>query len=81
MFCGLGEEESTTFWKKKKEKSLIVAKSGLVEMKGYLKTYKSVKYFLPYLSRFYLRPLFTSNFRDSFRVLKSKSRNLLPDNC
>ena len=30
---------------KKKKKRLIVAISGLVEMKGYLKTYNHVKYF------------------------------------
>ena len=58
MFCGLGEEERTKIRKKKKEKkgkkemNLIAAKSGLVGMKGYLKTYKNMKYFLPYLSRF-----------------------------
>ena len=65
MFCGLGEEERIRFRKKKKgkkgkvnekkqkkHKNLIAAKSGLVEMKGYLKTYNRVKYFLPYLSRF-----------------------------
>ena len=37
--------------KKKKEINLIAAKSGLVGMKGYLETYNSMKYFLPYLSR------------------------------
>ena len=37
---------------KKKEKNLIVAESGLVEMKRYLKTYKHVKYILPYSSCF-----------------------------
>ena len=52
MFCGLGEEERTKFRKKKKEKNLIAAKSGLIGMKGYLKTYNHMKYFLPYLSRF-----------------------------
>ena len=60
MFCGLGEEERTKFRKKKKgkgknkekETNLIAAKSGLVGMKGYLKTYNPMKYFLPYLSRF-----------------------------
>ena len=55
----LREEERTRFGKKKKEKMekkeekkgkkkkkrLIVAISGLVEMKGYLKTYNHVKYF------------------------------------
>ena len=61
MFCGLGEER-TKIRKKKKEKkgkkkekkeiNLIVAKNGLVGMKGYLKTYNHMKYFLPYLSRF-----------------------------
>ena len=63
MFGGLGEEERTKIRKKKKEKKgnkrgkkkkkkLIVAKSGLVGMKGYRKTYTHLKYFLPYLSRF-----------------------------
>ena len=62
MFCGLGEEERTKTRKKKeekkrkkkekKEKNLISAKSGLVGMKGYLKAYNYMKYFLPYLSRF-----------------------------
>ena len=36
----------------KKEINLIAAKSGLVGMKGYFKTYNHMKYFLPYLSRF-----------------------------
>ena len=84
MCCGLGEEERTKIRKKKKEKkeiNLIAAKSGLVGMKGYLETYNSMKYFLPYLSRFWLRPLFTQNFRSGFRVLKPKSRDLLPRNC
>ena len=55
MFCGLGEEKRTKIRKKKKEKkeiNLIAAKIGLVGIKGYLKTYNRVKYFLPYLSRF-----------------------------
>ena len=66
MFCGLGEKERIKFRKKKKEKkrkkkekegkkkeiNLIAAKSRLVGMKGYLKTYNQTKYFLPYLSRF-----------------------------
>ena len=55
MFCGLGEEERTKFRKKKKGKkekerkkkeiNLIVAKSRLVGMKGYLETYNPLKYF------------------------------------
>ena len=63
MFCGLGEEERTRFKKKKRKtkrkqrkkkgkKNLIVAKSGLIGIKGCLKTYNRLKYFLPYLSRF-----------------------------
>ena len=52
MFCGLGEEERRKIRKKKKERkekkiNLIAAKSGLVGMKGYLKTYNNMKYFLP----------------------------------
>ena len=38
--------------KEKKEINLIAAKSWLVGMKRYLKTYSHMKYFLPYLSRF-----------------------------
>ena len=59
MFCGLGEEERTKIRKKikrkkkekkkKKKKNLIAAKSGLIGMKGYLKTYNQIKYFLQYL--------------------------------
>ena len=57
MFCGLGEEERTTIRKKKRKKgkkkekkrgkkeiNLIAAKSGLVGMKGYLKTYNHMKF-------------------------------------
>ena len=51
MLCGLGEEERTKL-RKKKGKDLIAAKSGLVGMKEYLKTYNHIRYFLPYLSRF-----------------------------
>ena len=62
MLCWLGEEERTKFRKKKekkekrkkkgKRKNLIAAKSGLVWMKGYLKTHNPMTHFLPYLSRF-----------------------------
>ena len=56
MFCVLGEEERTNFRKKKKgkkkEKNLIAAKSELVGMKGYLKTYNRVKYFFAVLEPF-----------------------------
>ena len=51
MFYGVGEER-TKIRKKKKEKNLIVAKSGLVGMKGYHKINNHMKNFLPYLSRF-----------------------------
>ena len=64
----------------KKEKYLIAAKSGLVGMKGCLKTYNHVKYFLPYLNRFWLRPLFMLNLCGGFQVLKPKSRDQLPRN-
>ena len=56
MFCGL-EEERTKIGKKKKEKkeqkkgkkkemNLIAAKSGLFGIKGYLKTYYHMNFFL-----------------------------------
>ena len=67
--------------KKKIEKKLIVAKSGLVGMKGNLKTYNNpVKYFLRHLSRFSIKQLFTPNFRGGFWVLKPKPRDSLPRN-
>ena len=65
---------------KKKEINLIAAKNGLLGMKGYLETYNHMKYFLPYLSRFWLRPHFTPSMRGGFLVLKPKSRDLLPRN-
>ena len=77
MLCGL-EEERTKIRKKKKKMNLIATKSELVGMKGYLKTYNHTKYFLPYLSRFWLRPLFTPNLQAGFRVVKPKPRDLLP---
>ena len=51
MFCGSGEEERTKIRKKQKEKKEkkekkgknLVAKSELVGMKGYLKTYHHMK--------------------------------------
>ena len=79
MFCGLEERQKLGRKKrKKKEINLIAAKSELVGMKGYLKTYNQMKYFFPYLSRFWLRQFFTPNFRASFRALKPKSPDLLP---
>ena len=74
------EKKSVQKFRKKKEINFITAKNGLGGMKGYLKTYNYVKYFLPSLSRFGLRPLFTPNLRGGFRVLKRKSRDQLPRN-
>ena len=77
MFCGLGEEERTKFRKKKKgkkeEKNLIAAKSGLVGMKGYLKTYNPMKYFLPYLSRFLIEAAFYAKLAGRFSGPKTKA--------
>ena len=56
MFCGLGGKERIRFRKKKgnkgkkKEKNLIAAETGLVGIKGHLKTYNCVKYFLSFLN-------------------------------
>ena len=58
MFCGLGEKVRTRVKKKKRKKQnkrtkeLIAAKTGLVEMKKYLKTYYRVKYFFAVLKPF-----------------------------
>ena len=46
-------------------------------MKEYLTTYNHVKDFLPYLSRFWIRPLFTPNFWSSFWVQNLKLRDSL----
>ena len=78
MCCGLGEEH-TRFRKEKKK--LIVAKSGLVKIKKYLKTFNNpVQYFLLYLSRFSIRSVFIPNFRHGFWVLKPKLCDSLPQN-
>ena len=75
MFCDL-EEERTWFRKKKKrkkkEKNLIAAKSGLVGIKGYFKTYNRVKYFLPYLSCFWIRWLFYTKLAGRFSGPKTE---------
>ena len=52
--------------------NLIAVKSGLVGMKGYLETYNHMKYFLPYLSRFWLRPLFNAKLAGRFSGSKTK---------
>ena len=52
MFCGLEKERIQNLGKKKKKgqkrKYLIAAKSGLIGIKGYFKTYNQVKRFSPY---------------------------------
>ena len=72
MFCGLGEEERTKIRKKKRKKNLIAAKSGLVGIKGYLKTYNRMKYFLPYLSRFWLETAFYAELAERFSGSKTE---------
>ena len=58
MVCDLGEEERTKIRKKKKEKKRKKTSSRTkvgwlgIGMKGYLKTYNHMKYFLPYLTVF-----------------------------
>ena len=56
--------------------------ASLLTINGLVPTYayNHMKYFLPYLSRFWLRPLFTPNMRGGFRVLKPKSCDLLLPN-
>ena len=75
MFCGLGEEERTKIRqkkRKKKEKNLNSAKSGLVGMKGYLKTYNHMKYFLPYLKPFLPETAFYAKLARQFSSSKTK---------
>ena len=45
MFCGIEVERTRLRKIKKGKKKLITAKSGLVEMKEYLKTYKPSEFF------------------------------------
>ena len=49
---GQKRNKKETKKKQKKEQNLIVAKSGLVQMKGYFKNYNRVKYFSPYYAGF-----------------------------
>ena len=66
----------------KKEKKLNAAKSvGRNDRVSYeFTTYNHVKYFLLYLSRFWIRPLFIPNFWSSFQVLNLKLWDSLPWN-
>ena len=82
MFCGLGEEERTKIRKKKKEKrkkkrkkkeiNLVVAKSGLVGMKGYLKTYNHIKIFFAVLKPFLTETAFYAKLAWRFSSSKTK---------
>ena len=83
MFCGLGEEERTKIRKKKKEKkgnktkkkkeiNLIAAKSGLVGMKGYLKTYKPYEIFFAVLKPFLTETAFYAQLAGRFSGSKTK---------
>ena len=72
MFCGLGEEERTKIRKKKKEINLIVAKSGLVGMKGYLKTYKPYEIFFAVLKPFLTETAFYAQLAGRFSSSKTK---------
>ena len=81
MFCGLGEEKRTNLGRKKrkkkeKEKNLIAAKSRSVGMKGYLKTYSHVKYFLcSLLKPFFNETAFYAKLSGRFSGPKTKSRD------
>ena len=76
MFCGLGEEEHTKIRKKRKKKkeemNFIAAKSGLVGMKGYFKTYNHMKYFLPVLKPFLIETAFYAKLAGRFLHSKTK---------
>ena len=58
--------------RRKKRKNLNAAKSGLVGMKGYLKTYNRVKYFLPYLKPFLTEAAFYAKLAVRFSGSKTK---------
>ena len=79
MLCGLGEEERTKIRKKEKEKKgkkkkeikLIAAKSGLVGIKGYLKTYNH-EIFFAVLKPFLTETAFYAKFTGRFSGSKTK---------
>ena len=58
--CVVEEKKSVQDLGKKKEKenNLIAAKSGLVKIKGYLKTYNRVKYFFVVINPFLIETAF-----------------------
>ena len=57
---------------KKKESNLIAAKSGFVAMKGYLKAYNRVKYFVPYFKPFLIETAFYAKLLARFSDLKTE---------
>ena len=76
MFCGLEEERTKIRKKKKKGKkkeiNLIAAKSGLIGIKGYLKTYNHMKYFLRYFKSFLTETAFYAKLAGRFSGPKIK---------
>ena len=72
MFCGLGEAERTNFTKKKKEKNPRRGQTGLVGMKGHLKTYYHVKYFFAVLKPFLTETAFYAKLAGRFSGSKTK---------
>ena len=83
-FDVLGEEERTRFRKRKNKKEkhqLIVVKSGLVGMKGYLKTYNNpLKYFFAVFKPFFNNTTFYTKLSRWFLGPKPKPRDSLPQN-
>ena len=85
MFCGLGEEQRTRVRNKKRKKkgkkgkrgkrkeiNLIAAKSGLVGIKGYFKTYKHSKYFFAVLKPFLNETAFYAKLAGRFSGSKTE---------
>ena len=78
MFCVL-EEERTKFRKKKKEKKkkTMADKSGLVGIKGSLKTYNRVKYFFAVLKPFLIETAFDAKLSGRFSGPKTNITRLI----
>ena len=84
MFYGLGKEERTKIRKKQREKKKKKEKkgkkrnkphrgqNGLVGMKGYLKIYNHMKYFLPYFKPFLNETAFYAKLVGRFSGSKTK---------
>ena len=67
--------------KKEKEKSLVAAKSGLVGMEGYFKTYNRVKNFFAELKPFLIETAFYAKLLELLLGFETKVTQLIASKC